>query len=704
MALAALQDTTTGRTIAWTAISPTGQVPIDFRLGFDPASVGADASLGAWAALVDDTSVWQSQGTQPLLAAGDQLSAGVITVSGATAVPLPPKPTPTPEPTPQPPTPAPTPEPTPGPTATPTPAPTPAPTPVTVPSVSGQTEEQAVSTLEGRDLRVDETKRKYNEEAPQGTATKTDPSAGTAVPPKSAVDLFISKGPEPTPVIVPSVTGQAEAQAVTTLQSADLVVAETKRKYDENVAKGTATKTDPSAGKAVPPRSKVDLYVSKGPEPTPSPTPAATPTPGPTPKPTPTAKPTPKPSPVAVPNVKGMPEADAIVELNDADLKAGERTRKANESIKAGSVIKTDPAGGTSVKPDSKVALVISTGPTPSPTPKPVAVPDVRGLPEPDAIITITGADLSVGDRLRKSNDDVPAGYALKTDPTKGTKVPPGTLVDLFVSSGPASSPSLVPTASPSPAPTPAPQPSPTADGSYPTTGTGLLSGVLAYREPVPATPKRQVILSLLEVGPFGTRAVPVTQYVAAGTSPQAFVLGFDWAQIDPAASYRVMAAMVDGPHTWISREGTPAITQGAPTSGLIVPLSYRADVLEGEVSGIIIGTPADLSPNAFREVFLVRGDSGAVIGYDARRVTDSESLAFAIPFLLEDIDEAVTYLVVARVTDGLSLWTGPGVPVITQGAPYRVAVPVTLTSDPSVVLGDPVPEVSPSPQASTAP
>ncbi len=227
-----------------------------------------------------------------------------------------------------------------------------------------------------------------------------------------------------------------------------------------------------------------------------------------------------------MPNVKGMPEADAIVELNDADLKAGERTRKANESIKAGSVIKTDPAGGTSVQPNSKVALVISTGPKPSPSPKPVAVPDVRGLPEPDAIITITDADLSVGDRLRKSNDDIPAGYALKTDPTKGTKVPPGTLVDLFVSSGPASSPSPVPTASPSPAPTPAPQPSPTADGSYPTTGTGFLSGVLAYREPVPATAKRQVFLSLLEVGPFGTRAVPVTQYVAAGTSPQAFVHG----------------------------------------------------------------------------------------------------------------------------------------------------------------------------------
>ena len=96
VALAALQDTATGRLVAWTAITPTSQVPIDFRLGFDPATVDPAAPLGAWAAIVDGTSVWQSDGTQPLVAADDQLSAGTITVAGATSVPLPPKPTPTP--------------------------------------------------------------------------------------------------------------------------------------------------------------------------------------------------------------------------------------------------------------------------------------------------------------------------------------------------------------------------------------------------------------------------------------------------------------------------------------------------------------------------------------------------------------------------------------------------------------------------------
>ncbi len=296
---------------------------------------------------------------------------------------------------------------------------------MTVPSVAGQAEAQAVTTLESNDLLVDETKRKYNESAPEGSATKTDPAAGTQVPPQTAVDLFISKGPEPTPVTVPSVAGQAEAQAVTTLESNDLLVDETKRKYNESTPEGSATKTDPAAGTQVPPQTAVDLFISKGPEPTPSPTPAATPTPGPrepTPKPTaaPTPKPTPKPTPVVVPDVKGMPEADAIVELDEADLKAGERTRKSNESIESGSVIKTDPAAGSSVQPNTKVDLVVSTGPSPSPSPKPVAVPAVRGLPEPDAIIAITDADLRVGERTRQSNEDIPAGSATQDRPAEG--------------------------------------------------------------------------------------------------------------------------------------------------------------------------------------------------------------------------------------------------------------------------------------------
>jgi uncharacterized lipoprotein YbaY len=190
---------------------------------------------------------------------------------------------------------------------------------------------------------------------------------------------------------------------------------------------------------------------------------------------------------------------------------------------------------------------------------------------------------------------------------------------------------------------------------------------------------------------------VPVTQYVAEGSAPQSFVLGFDWAEIDPAAGYRVLAAILDGPNTWVSREGAPAITQGAPLAGLIVPLSYRSDVLEGEVGGLITGVPADVSAAAYREVLLVRSDSGDVIGYDAARVTDDQSYLFSIPFLMEDIDPAAPYQVVARVTDGARLWTGPGVPVITLGAPYRVVVPVAEAT----ATGAPP---SPSPAPSAAP
>ena len=100
--------------------------------------------------------------------------------------------------------------------------------------------------------------------------------------------------------------------------------------------------------------------------------------------------------------------------------------------------------------------LYISTGPSPTPTPKPtatpkpVAVPDLKGVPEADAVAELNDVGLLVGERTHKNNDSVASGAVIKSDPVAGTKVPPGSKVDLVVSKGPA--------------PTPTPKPTPIAD------------------------------------------------------------------------------------------------------------------------------------------------------------------------------------------------------------------------------------------------
>jgi heat shock protein HslJ len=119
-----------------------------------------------------------------------------------------------------------------------------------------------------------------------------------------------SPSPSPTPVPkvkVPDVTGATEADAITALNDRDLLVGDRYKRYSDELAKGLVVRTDPQAGTKVKQGSRVDLYVSRGPEATPTPTatpkakPTATPTARPTATPKPTARPTATPKPTATP-------------------------------------------------------------------------------------------------------------------------------------------------------------------------------------------------------------------------------------------------------------------------------------------------------------------------------------------------------------------------------------------------------------------
>ena len=96
-----------------------------------------------------------------------------------------------------------------------------------------------------------------------------------------------------------------------------------------------------------------------------------------------------------------------------------------------------------------------------------------------------------------------------------------------------------------------------------------------------------------------------------------------------------------------------------------------------------------------------MRADTGAVVGYDARRSGDGPLAVFSLPFVMSDIDQSVPYVVVARVLDGPRFWTGPGVPVITLGAPFHVVVPVGEASAHDAPLTGSNPTAVPSSSAS---
>jgi uncharacterized lipoprotein YbaY len=63
----------------------------------------------------------------------------------------------------------------------------------------------------------------------------------------------------------------------------------------------------------------------------------------------------------------------------------------------------------------------------------------------------------------------------------------------------------------------------------------------------------------------------------APGATPISFQIGYDPGIIDPAATYVVKAAIVDTGKAWEGRTGVPAVTNGAPSAGVQVPVAITA-------------------------------------------------------------------------------------------------------------------------------
>ena len=113
-----------------------------------------------------------------------------------------------------------------------------------------------------------------------------------------------------------------------------------------------------------------------------------------------------------------------------------------------------------------------------------VAVPELRGKTEVEAVTLLVGAGLQPGTKTEVFDPVVPAGQIIRQSPGAGVLANKGTSVDYDLSKGPepsaSPSPSPSPTPSPTPAPTPPPTPVPTA-APTPTPTPGLLT-VADYR------------------------------------------------------------------------------------------------------------------------------------------------------------------------------------------------------------------------------
>ena len=131
-----------------------------------------------------------------------------------------------------------------------------------------------------------------------------------------------------------------------------------------------------------------------------------------------------------MPHLLDRPEVEAVAILGRLGLKVGQRlTQRAPERV--GLVISQEPAAGTPITAATSVTLVIGTveqGDT-------VAVPNIVGRTVPEAEKLLKEVGLKLGQRSEKPGD--PVGTVLDQSPAAGTRVSPGSAVNIVIAIAP---------------------------------------------------------------------------------------------------------------------------------------------------------------------------------------------------------------------------------------------------------------------------
>jgi beta-lactam-binding protein with PASTA domain len=150
-----------------------------------------------------------------------------------------------------------------------------------VPNVLGMTRDEAQRRLEEQGLHLRVLKETYDDKKPAGTITLSIPPEGSQVKQGKEIEVWISKGAEPS--VVPNIVGVNDSEARSRIADARLTVGQVTQEYDETVPKGNVLSQEPAAQTEVTRKSEVGFVVSKGPEPTLPPEPTTPPESAPVP-------------------------------------------------------------------------------------------------------------------------------------------------------------------------------------------------------------------------------------------------------------------------------------------------------------------------------------------------------------------------------------------------------------------------------------
>ena len=200
--------------------------------------------------------------------------------------------------------------------------------------------------------------------------------------------------------VVPPVTSLTVDEATVILAPLELGV-EVVEEFSEDIPAGVIIRTEPASGENARKGSPVKLFVSKGQE-----------------------------RYIIPSDLAGQDPKDATSALEALTLVISGTNEVFDELIPVGKVVSTEPVGGTSVKRETPVTVLVSKGPAP------VEVPPIIGTLITDATTALGALGLTT-ETIREDFDDSPAGTILTTDPIPGTTVPKGTIIKVVLSKGP---------------------------------------------------------------------------------------------------------------------------------------------------------------------------------------------------------------------------------------------------------------------------
>jgi eukaryotic-like serine/threonine-protein kinase len=262
---------------------------------------------------------------------------------------------------------------------------------VTVPTVVGADQANAEAKLRQDGFKTDATMK--TSERPKGEVIGQDPAGGERAEKGSTVDLTVSAGPAQ--VRVPQVVGLTLKSAQGRLDRADLK-SSVREESSDTVPKGRVISASPQEGEQVDKGSEVALVVSTGPE------------------------------QLEVPDETGKSFDEAKSELEAAGFKV---TRKDQETTDEdpGTVLAQAPKGGTQAAKGSAVTLTVAKEPAT------VAVPDVTGEDQGDAIARLSGEGFEIQRQEKDVDSPEGDGVVIDQDPAGGGKAKKGSTVTIVV-------------------------------------------------------------------------------------------------------------------------------------------------------------------------------------------------------------------------------------------------------------------------------